>query len=131
MHSDPGLNSIRCAACGLMQFCSFSTTCRRCRRSLDIRYATLTLSPGKLEKENSSEECARAFGRRMRGLRLERGMTQADCALRLQTSRSHLSRLESGRLRPSFSLLVRAAHVFAVDSVILRIRVPRTNPPKA
>jgi DNA-binding XRE family transcriptional regulator len=128
---NPSLDSIRCPACGLVQFCTFSTICKRCRRSLGIRYVTLTFSPRNLEKENNSEEFAHAFGCRMRSLRRERGMTQAECALRLQTSRSHLSRLESGRLCPSFSLLVRAAHVFAVDRVILRIRVPRTNPPKA
>jgi DNA-binding XRE family transcriptional regulator len=122
MNSDPNLDSIRCPQCGLVQFCTFSTTCKRCRRSLGIRYATLTLSPSNQKKENRSQEGTRAIGRRLRGLRLERGMTQAECALRLQTSRSHLSRLESGRLRPSFSLLLRAAQVFAVDRVILRIR---------
>lgn len=122
MHSDPGLESIRCPKCGLVQFCSFCPTCKRCRRSLGIRYATLTIAPRNLEKGNSPEEFARAFGRRMRGLRLERGLTQAECAMHLETSRSHLSRLESGRLLPSFSLLVRAAHMFAVDRVILRIR---------
>ena len=74
---------------------------------------------------------ARAFGRMMRSLRLDRGMTQAECALRLQTSRSHVSRLESGRFRPSFSMLLRAARVFAVDRVILRIRISRTTPSKA
>jgi transcriptional regulator with XRE-family HTH domain len=66
----------------------------------------------------------------MRGLRLERRMTQAECAIHLQTSRSHLSRLESGRLSPSFSMLLRAARAFAVDRVILRIRIPRTPPAK-
>ena len=131
MNSDIGLDSIRCAACGLVQFSTFSTICKRCRRSLGIRYATLTLPPRNLDKENSSEACTRAFGRIMRGLRLERGMTQAECAIHLQTSRSHLSRLESGRLSPSFSMLLRAARAFAVDRVILRVRLPGTNPPNA
>ncbi|MGO9940024.1 MAG: helix-turn-helix domain-containing protein [Terracidiphilus sp.] len=124
-----GLDSIRCPACGLIQFCTLSTMCKRCRRSLGIRYTTLTLSPRNLERENGSEEFARAFGRRMRGLRRERGMTQEECAVHLETSRSHLSRLETGRLRPSFSILLRAARAFSVDRVILRIRIPRTTPP--
>jgi len=121
-----GLDSIRCPACGLVQFCTLSTICKRCRRSLGIRYATLTLSPRNLEKENSSEEFSRAFGRMIRVMRLDRGMTQAECAIRLETSRSHLSRLESGRLSPSFSMLFRAARAFSVDRVIFRIRIPRT-----
>jgi len=119
MNSDTGLDSIRCPACGLVQFSSFSTTCKRCRRSLGIHYVTLIL-PHKTE--NSSEEYARAFGRRMRGLRRERGMTQAECAMHLETSRSHLSRLETGCLRPSFSMLVRIAWEFGADRVIVRLR---------
>ncbi len=123
-----GLDSIRCPACGLIQFCTLSTMCKRCRRSLGIRYETLTLSH---KKENSSEEFTRAFGLMMRTMRLDRGMTQEECAIHLRTSRSHLSRLESGRISPSFSMLLRAARAFAIDRVILRIRIPRTTPSKS
>jgi DNA-binding XRE family transcriptional regulator len=128
---DIGFDSIRCPACGLVQFCTFSTICKRCRRSLGSRYVPLTLSRINLEKDNSSEEVTRAFGDMMRGMGLDRGMTQAECALHLHTSRSHLSRLESGRLRPSFSMLLLEARAFAFDRVILRIRIPRTPPSKA
>ena len=126
MTIDIRLDSIRCPFCGLIQFCTFSTICKRCRRSLRIRYATLIFSPKLLEEENSAEEFTRAFGRMMRGIRLGRGMTQAECAILLQTSRSHVSRLESGRLSPSLSMLFRAARAFSVDRVILRVQVPRT-----
>lgn len=122
MNSDIELDSIRCPSCGLVQFCTLSTVCKRCRRSLGIRYAKVRLSRGDLERANCSKEFSRAFGHLLRGLRHERGMTQAECAVHLETSRSHLSRLESGRLRPSFSLLLRTARAFAVDRVILRIQ---------
>jgi hypothetical protein len=36
---DTGLDSIRCPECGLVQFCTLSTVCKRCRKSLGIRYA--------------------------------------------------------------------------------------------
>ncbi len=132
MTFDTGLDSIRCPMCGLVQFCTLSASaiCKRCRRSL-VRYVTLNLSPRNLEKENSTEEFTRAFGHMMLAMRLDRRWTQAECAIRLHTSRSHLSRLESGRLSPSFSMLFRAARVFSVDRVILRIRIPRTPPPKS
>ena len=107
-----GLESIRCPVCGLVQFCTLSTICKRCRRSLGIRYATLNLSRKNLEKDNGSEEFTRAFGRMLRGMRLERKLTQAEFALRLHTSRSQLSRLETGRDSPSFSMLIRAARAF-------------------
>jgi len=58
-------------------------------------------------------------------------MTQAEFATCLQTSRSHLSRLESGRFSPSFSMLFRAARVFSIDRVILRIRIPWKSPSKS
>ena len=48
-----------------------------------------------------------------------------------KTIRSHLSRLESGRLSPSFSMLFRAAHAFAVDRVILRILISWKPPPNS
>ena len=132
MTFDTGLDSIRCPMCGLVQFCTLSASaiCKRCRRSL-VRYVTLNLSLRNLEKENSTEEFTRAFGHMMHAMRLDRCWTQAECAIRLQTSRSHLSRLESGRISPSFSMLFRAARVFSVDRVILRIRIPSTPPPKS
>jgi integrase len=48
-----------------------------------------------------------------------------------KTIKSHLSRLESGRLSPSFSMLFRAAHAFAVDRVILRILISWKPPPNS
>ncbi len=131
MNSDPGIDSIRCPMCGLVQFSSFSTICKRCRRSLGIRYTTFTFSCKNLGNDRRSEKCSSAFGQMLRALRLERGMTQAECAIHLETSRSHLSRLESGRLSPSFFMLVRAARAFAVDRVILRLRVPTSTRSKA
>jgi ribosome-binding protein aMBF1 (putative translation factor) len=127
---DRSFDCIRCPACGLAQFCTSSTICKRCRQSLGIRYVTLPLLRRNPEK-NSLEECTRDFGHMIRSLRRERGMTQAECAVYLHTSRSHLSRLESGRLSPSFYLLFRTAQTFAVDRVIFRIRIPRTSPSKS
>ena len=128
MTFDTGLDSIRCPACGLVQFCTLSTICKRCRSSLSIRYATLDLSCEKLGKGGSSEEFIRAFGQVLRRARHACNLTQAECAHRLHTSRSQLSRLETGRHRPSFSILIRAALVFSIDRVILRIRTPRKSP---
>ena len=129
MTFDTCLDSIRCPVCGLVQFCTLSMTCKRCWRSLGIRYATLALSRNNIEKQNSSDEFARAFGRTLRGMRRNRNWTQAECAIRLEISRSQVSRLETGR-RPSVSILFRAALVFSVDRVIIRMRIPGAPPPK-
>jgi len=69
-----------------------------------------------------------SFGTILRKMRLSRGLTQAQCARQLlQTSRSHVSKLESGHMLPSFPLLYRVARAFAVERMILRIRLPRTS----
>ena len=46
------LDSIRCPVCGIVQYCTLSTVCKRCRRPLGIRYATLILSHNRREEEN-------------------------------------------------------------------------------
>src|ERR1039458_340959 len=102
---------------GLVQFCTLSTVCKRCQKPLGIRYATLILSHNRRDEENCPEELALALGHLMRTMRLDRHMTQAECATRLCTSRSQLSRIETGHLRPwpSFSILFRAARLFDFD----------------
>lgn len=68
-----------------------------------------------------------SFGTILRKMRRGRSMTQLECARQLQTSRSHVSRLESGHMLPSFPMLYRTARTFAVERMILRIRLPRTS----
>jgi ribosome-binding protein aMBF1 (putative translation factor) len=131
MTFDTGLDSIRCPVCGLVQFCTLITICKRCRSSLGIHYATLNLSRENLEKDNSSEELIGAFGQVLRRARHARNLTQAECAVRLHTSRSQLSRLETGRHSPSFSMLIRSALVFSVDRVIHRMRIRSKCPSKS
>jgi DNA-binding XRE family transcriptional regulator len=113
------LDSIRCPVCGIVQFCTLSAVCKRCHRPLGISYATLILSHNR-----RPEELARALGHMMRTMRLDRHMTQAECAMCLCTSRSQLSRIENGRLNPSFSILFRAARLFDLDRAIFRMRIP-------
>ena len=67
-----------------------------------------------------------ALGHMIRGLRLDLHLTQVECALRLSMSRSRLSKIENGRLSPSFSILYRAARLFGFDRAIFRMRIPRT-----
>jgi len=121
-----GLDSIKCPACGLTQFFISPPFCRRCAESLGVQYMILTLVPSDIDQKDCSGELAKTIGHMMRTLRLDRGLTQAECAMRLHTSRSHLSRVESGRLSPSFSMLLRVAHAFGCDKAIFRIQISRT-----
>ena len=55
---------------------------------------------------------ARRFGRRLRFLRNERGMTQASLALRLGIDRSYISDVECGRKTMTLSYLETVAQGF-------------------
>jgi len=126
------LESIRCKQCGLLQYSTLSTVCKKCGASLGIRYATLAISQDDVDKKDSPERLARAFGDMIRATRHVRGLSQEETAHLLHISRPQVSRLEAGRIKPSFSLLFRAtARLFSVDRVILRIQIPQKRPPKS
>ncbi len=59
---------------------------------------------------------ARDLGERLRLARLRRRMTQAELALRADTNRTTLWRLERGDLRVSLETLVRVLGVLGLDS---------------
>jgi transcriptional regulator with XRE-family HTH domain len=60
-----------------------------------------------------------AFGRAVRQLRRERGMTQAELATRLSLGRTSITNLEKGRQSPPLSLLPEIAGALGVDPLRL------------
>lgn len=60
-----------------------------------------------------------AFGRAVRHLRRERGMTQAELAARLSLGRTSITNLEKGQQSPSLSLLPEIAGALGVDPLHL------------
>lgn len=58
----------------------------------------------------------------IRELRQKQGMTQVALAARLATHRTHLSRIERGRMLPRGDLLLRCIEILGADKIILRIR---------
>jgi transcriptional regulator with XRE-family HTH domain len=60
-----------------------------------------------------------AFGRAVRQLRHERGMTQAELATRLSLGRTSVTNLEKGRQSPPLSLLPEIASALGVDPLHL------------
>ena len=53
--------------------------------------------------------------RRIRGLRMDRGLTQAEFARRIGCSMAMISSVEIGRARPSLKLMRRCAEEFGVE----------------
>jgi transcriptional regulator with XRE-family HTH domain len=54
------------------------------------------------------------FGKRLRRLRQERGLTAVDFAKRARISRPHLYRLEGNHQEPTLSMLRKLAHALGV-----------------
>ena len=67
------------------------------------------------------------FGKRIQELRKNKGMIQEDLAPDLYISIEHLKKLETGKRRPSFELLVFISEYFDVSIDYL---LDRTNNPK-
>jgi transcriptional regulator with XRE-family HTH domain len=68
-------------------------------------------------------------GPRLRALRRQRGITQADLSATTGISESTLSRLESGRRRPNLELLLPLARAYGVPLDDL-VGAPRTGDPR-
>lgn len=60
-----------------------------------------------------------AFGRAVRRLRQERGMTQAELAVRLNLGRTSITNLEKGQQSPPLSMLPDIASALGVDPLLL------------
>jgi transcriptional regulator with XRE-family HTH domain len=60
-----------------------------------------------------------AFGRAVRRLRQERGMTQAELAVRLNLGRTSITNLEKGQQSPPLSMLPDIASALGIDPLLL------------
>ncbi len=59
------------------------------------------------------------FGRRLRELRRERGLSQSDLAERTSVTPEYVSRIERGRVGPSLAMIERLAAALAVPAKAL------------
>jgi DNA-binding XRE family transcriptional regulator len=60
-----------------------------------------------------------AFGKALRTVRAEYGLTQEQLALRCQFDRTYLSLLEGGRRNPTFTMIVKLSHALSADPMRL------------
>lgn len=69
-----------------------------------------------------------AFGRAVRQLRQERGMTQAELADRLDLGRTSITNMEKGQQSPPLSILPDIANALGVDPVQLVMKAVPEEP---
>jgi len=71
------------------------------------------------------ESMSDQFGKKVRHVRLKKGMTQTDVADLLTASGSHISNMEAGRKAPSLDTVVRIADAFRITTdYLLRDTIP-------
>lgn len=110
-------------SCHLRQSSKVIGFCRRCWRPLPFAYLKFCI-PSALAKHDVSDGDAlrRSIGKALRRLRLRQGCTQAVLALAAGTHRTHVSRVERGRVAPTSAFLLRAASALGVVGIILCVR---------
>jgi transcriptional regulator with XRE-family HTH domain len=81
--------------------------------------ARLTSKRAQVRLVSMAIEFLEAFGRAVRRLRLDRGMTQGELAARLRLGRTSITNLEKGRQSPPLSVLPEIANALGVDPLLL------------
>ena len=81
--------------------------------------AKLTSMTADVTLERVADDFLQSFGRAVRRLRQERGMTQAELASRLGLGRTSITNLEKGQQSPPLSMLPEIASALGVDPLHL------------
>lgn len=68
------------------------------------------------------------FGKILRQLRNARDWSQEDLAVRLEISRSHIGRLETGEKQPSLKMLFRLADALEVPASAIIAEMEKVSP---
>lgn len=77
------------------------------------------MSTGSSENKEFSElevqRLQKAFGKNLKKIRLEKGLSQVDLSSRMNVEKTSISRLENGRVNFTFLTVIRLAKVLEVD----------------
>jgi len=115
----PDREVLTCPHCFLKQYWASSLRCRRCHRLL----FSLLREGGTKSQANSGGAYGPSFscciGPAIRTLRERHKMSQAELARAMNTDRSHISRIECGRLIPSLPNLERIARALELEMLDL------------
>ena len=68
------------------------------------------------------------FGNVLRQVRNAKGLSQEDLAVRLEISRSHIGRLETGEKQPSLKMLFRLADALEISASAIISEMEKERP---
>ncbi len=109
---------VRCAFadCGIVQFRTSNSLCRRCHRPLAIEES---LRPGPVavnpHAADSAAEAGAKVAAQVKEMRRARHMSQRQLAGRMQVPRTYISKIENGKAIPTLGSLERLASALGVE----------------
>jgi len=111
---------LSCPHCGLVQFRTRNSRCRRCQRSLDGRLAHAIFPvPDPVNSTTTAIEnrlgITQIVGRRVREIRKMQALSQRELAGRLNVPRTYLSKVETCKVLPTIGTLYRLAGALRVE----------------
>ena len=110
---------LSCPHCGLVQFRTRNSRCRRCQRSLDDRLEHSTCPvPDPVSSTTAMANrsgITQIVGRRVREIRKMQALSQMELARRLNVARTYLSKVETCKVLPTIGTLYRLASALSVE----------------
>ena len=112
---------LSCPHCGLVQFRTQKSSCRRCHHPLDDHSFQLPTCPvpNSVPSTNSMSnhwvEGVSIVGKRVREIRKEKALSQSALASRMKVPRTYLSKVETCKVVPTVGTLCRIATALCVD----------------
>lgn len=111
---------LRCDHCGLVQFRTSNSLCRRCHKPVEqeepeVLAPQLVVSAPQAQQEDPGIDVASA----VKQIRTSRRLSQRQLAGRMQVPRTYISKIENGKAVPTLSSLDRLAHALEVSVCLL------------
>ena len=104
---------LSCPHCGLVQFRTRNSRCRRCQRLLDNLEQSICPVLDPIESTTTAIEnrlgITQILGRRVREIRKMQALSQRELARRLNVPRTYLSKVETCKVLPTIGTLYRLA----------------------
>jgi len=106
---------VRCDCCGLVQYRTRDSLCRRCHRPLDVE-EPVVFTPQLVESNASTTtEAGMQVAGQVREIRRLRHLSQRQLAGRMQVPRTYISKIENGKAVPTLGSLERLACALEVE----------------
>src|SRR5579875_2797130 len=109
---------LRCEHCGLVQFRTSNSLCRRCHKPLEIEEPE-PLQPQLVPVQQETDADGINVARAVREIRSSRNLSQRQLAGRMNVPRTYISKIENGKAVPTLSSLERLASALEVDICML------------